>query len=191
MAKKQMDHSDLTIEELLPVLEERFQTNMKRHSQIQWLEVKKALEQQPHLLTTLLLMEKSGGEPDVVGVDLDQRAFLFYDCSAESPIGRRSYCYDEEALNARKKHRPDNTAMQAAEQMGISLLSEIEYAYLQTIGNFDLKTSSWIETPEEVRALGGALFGDKRYSRTFTYHNGADSYYAGRGFRGKIMVPFS
>ncbi|MFC4709634.1 DUF4256 domain-containing protein [Enterococcus eurekensis] len=191
MVKKTLDLSHLTQNELIVILEARFSKHMERHPQLTWAPVKEALENNPAVLAILLEMEKTGGEPDVVAVDLQQSGYLFYDCSAESPEGRRSYCYDDVALNARKKHKPENSAVNCAQQMGIELLSEEEYGYLQTLGTFDLKTSSWLATPIEVRNLGGALFGDKRYNRTFTYHNGADSYYANRGFRGKTSVPYS
>lgn len=191
MVKKTLDLSHLTQNELIVILEARFSKHMERHPQLTWAPVKEALENNPAVLAILLEMEKTGGEPDVVGVDRQQSGYLFYDCSAESPEGRRSYCYDDVALNARKKHKPENSAVNCAQQMGIELLSEEEYGYLQTLGTFDLKTSSWLATPIEVRNLGGALFGDKRYNRTFTYHNGADSYYANRGFRGKTSVPYS
>lgn len=190
MVKKTLDLSHLTQNELIVILEARFSKHMERHPQLTWDPVKEALENNPAVLAILLEMEKTGGEPDVVAVDLQQSGYLFYDCSAESPQGRRSYCYDDVALNARKKHKPENSALNVAQQMGIELLSEEEYGYLQTLGTFDLKTSSWLATPKAVRELGGALFGDKRYNRTFTYHNGADSYYANRGFRGKIIVPY-
>lgn len=191
MVKETLDLSHLTQNELIVILEERFSKHMERHPQLTWDPVKEALENNPAVLAILLEMEKTGGEPDVVGVDRQQSGYLFYDCSAESPEGRRSYCYDDVALNARKKYKPENSAVNCAQQMGIELLSEEEYGYLQTLGTFDLKTSSWLATPIEVRNLGGALFGDKRYNRTFTYHNGADSYYANRGFRGKTSVPYS
>ncbi len=191
MVKETLDLSHLTQNELIVILEARFSKHMERHPQLTWDPVKEALENNPAVLAILLEMEKTGGEPDVVAVDLQQSGYLFYDCSAESPEGRRSYCYDDVALNARKKHKPENSAVNCAQQMGIELLSEEEYGYLQTLGTFDLKTSSWLATPIEVRNLGGALFGDKRYNRTFTYHNGADSYYANRGFRGKTSVPYS
>ena len=191
MGKKALDLSHLTQSELIVILEARFSKHMERHSELTWEPVKEALENNPTALAILLEMEKTGGEPDVVGVDLQQSGYLFYDCSAESPQGRRSYCYDDVALNARKKHKPEDSAVKSAQKMGIELLSEEEYGYLQTLGNFDLKTSSWLATTKEVRELGGALFADKRYNRTFTYHNGADSYYANRGFRGKTIVPYS
>ena len=191
MVIKTLDLSHLTQNELIVILEARFSKHMERHPQLTWDPVKEALENNPAVLAILLEMEKTGREPDVVAVDLQQSGYLFYDCSAESPEGRRSYCYDDVALNARKKHKPENSAVNCAQQMGIELLSEEEYGYLQTLGTFDLKTSSWLATPIEVRNLGGALFGDKRYNRTFTYHNGADSYYANRGFRGKTSVPYS
>lgn len=133
-------------------------------------------------------MEATGGEPDVVAYDKNTGEYIFYDCSAESPKARRSLCYDREALNSRKEHKPKNTALDLANEMGISLLNEEEYKFLQTIGEFDLKTSSWIETPDDIRKLGGAVFCDRRFGRVFLYHNGAESYYAGRGFRGKLVV---
>lgn len=191
MAKHSEHLDDLTIDALIVILKQRFLKNMERHERLSWETIESVLMQNPESLNVLLAMEKTGGEPDVVGIDEAQQALLFYDCAAESPIGRRSYCYDEAALIARKKHKPTDSALNVAEKMGISLLSEEEYAYLQTLGTFDVKTSSWLATPQEIRDLGGALFGDKRYNRTFTYHNGADSYYASRGFRGKMTIPYS
>ena len=184
-----MTQEEIHLENLVERLKERFLEHTNRHENMSWEKVEAALNKHPESLETLLMMERTGGEPDVVA--MDDQGYLFYDCSIESPKGRRSYCYDEAALVARKKHKPEDSAMNCAKNMGIVMLSEEEYAHLQTLGSFDLKTSSWLRTPNEVRELGGALFGDKRYNRTFTYHNGADSYYAARGFRGKTSVPYS
>lgn len=186
MTKK--DLSAITEVELFEILEKRFAKFPERHVGLMWESIEQALRKSSKQLKVLLEMERTGGEPDVVGVK--EEGYLFYECSAETPKGRRSYCYDEKARLARKKFPPANSAQAFAKEKGFTLLTESEYAYLQTIGDFDLKTSSWLATPEDVRALGGALFGDKRYGRTFTYHNGADSYYSSRGFRGKIVIPF-
>ncbi len=175
-------------EELISVLKKRFEQNMQRHKSLDWATVQAKLEKSPGKLWSLDEMEITGGEPDVVGFDEKTGEFLFMDCSPESPKERRSYCYDRAAHNARKEHKPANTAMDVAEEMGIELLTEEEYRYLQQLGKFDLKTSSWIKTPENIRKLGGALFCDRRYDTVFTYHNGAESYYAARGFRGSLRV---
>lgn len=175
-------------EELLNVLKTRFEQHMDRHKGLEWAKIQAKLEKAPEKLWSLDEMEITGGEPDVVGYDEKTGEFIFYDCAAESPKERRSYCYDRAAHNARKEHKPANTAMDAAEEMGIELLSEEEYRALQQLGKFDLKTSSWIKTPENIRKLGGALFCDRRYDTVFTYHNGAESYYAARGFRGSLRV---
>ena len=173
-------------ENLLQVLEARFEKNMRRHSGIAWAKVRAKLEGNPDALRSLHEMEATGGEPDVIGQDGGQ--FIFCDCSAESPVGRRSACYDGEALEARKENKPANSAVEMAAAMGIDLLTEEQYRDLQKLGDFDTKTSSWVRTPSEVRALGGALFCDRRYGKVFVYHNGAQSYYAARGFRGSLRV---
>lgn len=175
-------------QELLHTLKTRFEKNMARHPGIAWAEVQKKLEAEPGSLWTLNEMEKTGGEPDVTGQDLQTGQYIFIDCAAESPAGRRSACYDREAHDARKENKPLNNALDMAREIGIELLSEEEYFFLQTLGNFDLKTSSWLKTPDAVRELGGAIFGDKRYGRVFIYHNGVQSYYATRGFRGSLKV---
>ena len=173
---------------LLKTLETRFNENMHRHENLKWENVQQKLETQPKKLETLQKMEASGGEPDVVGFDEKSVEFLFFDCSTESPKERRSYCYDKEALDKRKENKPKNNALDVAKDLGIELLSEEDYRFLQTLGNFDMKTSSWLKTPENIRKLGGAIFGDFRYATVFIYHNGAESYYAARGFRGKLKV---
>lgn len=175
-------------EELLSALKARFEKNMSRHQGLEWAKVKAKLEANPEKLWSLNEMERTGGEPDVVGFDKKAGEYIFYDCSAESPKGRRSVCYDRVALEARKEHKPANNAMDMAAALGIELLTEEEYRELQKLGNFDLKTSSWVQTPAEIRKLGGALFCDRRYDTVFVYHNGADSYYAARGFRGSLRV---
>ena len=175
-------------EALLKTLKDRFEKNMDRHKEIKWAEVQAKLEKNAGKLWSLNEMENTGGEPDVVGYDKKTKEYIFYDCSAESPKGRRSYCYDRAALEARKEHKPKNNVLDAADDIGINLLSEEEYRELQKLGEFDLKTSSWIRTPEKIRKLGGALFCDRRYDTVFTYHNGADSYYAARGFRGSLRI---
>jgi len=173
---------------LITVLKLRFEKNMNRHKGIQWAEVQAKLETGTEKLWSLNEMESTGGEPDVVAYDKKTGEFIFYDCSAESPKGRRSICYDHEALEARKEHKPENSAVEMAADMGIELLTEEQYRQLQQAGNFDTKTSSWIITPAAVRKLGGALFCDRRYNTVFVYHNGAESYYAARGFRGSLRV---
>lgn len=175
-------------EVLLHTLRTRFQTNMHRHRDLAWTAVLAGLESTPAALTTLHVMEASAGEPDVIGQDKATGKILFCDCSAESPLGRRSLCYDDDALNARKENKPQGSAVQVAREMGVELLSEEQYRALQLLGEFDTKTSSWIATPDDVRSLGGALFCDRRYGRVFVYHNGAQSYYAARGFRGLLRV---
>lgn len=174
--------------ELLTILEDRFESNMNRHEGLVWADVQAKLEANPEKLWSLNEMEATGGEPDVVGYVQETNEYVFFDCSAESPKGRRSICYDREALDARKKHKPENSAMDMATYMGIEMLTEEHYRDLQKLGNFDLKTSSWIQTPERIRKLGGALFCDRRYDTVFVYHNGADSYYGARGFRGSLKV---
>jgi Protein of unknown function (DUF4256) len=175
-------------EELLGALKVRFEKNMKRHKGLEWAKVLARLEATTEKLWSLNEMETTGGEPDVVAFDKKTGEYVFYDCSAESPKGRRSVCYDHEALNARKEHKPQNSAIDMAAAMGVELLTEEQYRALQQLGNFDAKTSSWIKTPSEIRKLGGAIFCDFRYGNVFVYHNGADSYYAARGFRGSLRV---
>jgi len=172
-------------DELLEILKARFQKNMKRHAGISWADIEARLEGNPDALRSLQEMEATGGEPDVIGGIKD---FIFCDCSAESPKGRRSICYDAEARAARKEHKPKSSALEMASEMGIELLTEERYRELQKLGEFDTKTSSWIDTPGDVRALGGALFCDRRYGKVFVYHNGAESYYAARGFRGFLKL---
>ena len=174
--------------ELLTVLKARFEKNFNRHKGLEWSKVQAKLESNPEKLWSLNEMERTGGEPDVVGFDKKTGEYVFYDCSAESPKERRSICYDREALDARKENKPKNSAMDMAAAMGVELLTEEQYRELQKLGNFDLKTSSWVETPADIRKLGGALFCDRRYNQVFLYHNGADSYYAARGFRGLLRV---
>lgn len=175
-------------EELLAVLKARFEKNMNRHKGIEWINVQARLEANPEKLWSLDDMESTGGEPDVVAYDEETGEYIFYDCSAESPKGRRSLCYDREALDARKEFKPENSAVDMAAAMGIELLSEVQYRELQQLGNFDAKTSSWVKTPADIRKRGGAVFCDYRYGTVFLYHNGADSYYAARGFRGSLRV---
>lgn len=175
-------------EELLSTLRARFEKNMNRHKGLDWSKVQAKLEADTKKLWSLSEMERTGGEPDVVGYDKKTGEYVFYDCSAESPKGRRSICYDREALNARKENKPKDSAIDVAAAIGVELLTEEQYRDLQQLGNFDLKTSSWVKTPSEIRKLGGALFCDRRYDHVFVYHNGADSYYAARGFRGSLRV---
>jgi len=175
-------------DELLTVLEERFRKNPGRHRDVEWTAVEARLRGNSPALRTLGEMERTGGEPDVIGRDDKSGEYLFCDCSPETPAGRRSLCYDRQALDARKEHKPAGSAVEAAEAMGVDLLTEAGYRALQELGEFDTKTSSWIRTPADVRALGGALFCDRRYGRVFVYHNGADSYYSVRGFRGMLRV---
>jgi hypothetical protein len=175
-------------EELLTKLKTRFEKNMNRHKGLDWEKVQGKLEANAEKLWSLSEMERTGGEPDVVGFDKKTGEITFYDCSAESPKERRSVCYDREALNARKENKPKNSALDMATSMGVELLTEDQYRELQTLGEFDLKTSSWVQTPAAIRKLGGALFCDRRYNTVFLYHNGADSYYAARGFRGSLKV---
>ena len=182
------DLSQKQREELLRVLKARFEKNMNRHKGLEWAKVQAKLEGHTEKLWSLNEMERSGGEPDVVGHDKRTGEYLFYDCSLESPTGRRSVCYDREALESRKEHRPKNSAMDMAAAMGIEILAEEQYRELQTLGEFDTKTSSWLKTPSEIRKLGGAIFADCRYDHVFVYHNGAESYYAARGFRGSLKV---
>lgn len=174
--------------ELLATLQARFDKNMSRHKGLAWADVLAKLDAQPEKLWSLSEMERTGGEPDVIGFDKKAGEFIFVDCSAESPEGRRSLCYDREAWESRKEARPANNAMDMAAEMGVAILTEDEYRDLQKLGKFDLKTSSWVQTPAEIRKLGGSLFCDRRYNRVFTYHNGAQSYYGSRAFRGLLRV---
>lgn len=176
------------IKKLVSVLKARFEKNMNRHEGIDWSKVQAKLEKNPEKLWSLNEMEKTGGEPDVVAFNKKSGDYVFYDCSAETPSGRRSICYDHEALRSRKEHKPKNSAMGMAEEMGIELLNEEEYRELQKLGDFDSKTSSWVKTPQAIRKLGGAVFCDFRFGTVFIYHNGAESYYAARGFRGYLVV---
>lgn len=173
---------------LIGLLEDRFHQNKQRHPEIKWETVLERLHAHPKKLSILLAMEKSGGEPDVIGHDKNSREVTFCDCAAESPKERRSLCYDQQALDSRKEHKPAGSAIEMAKEIGIELLNEQQYRDLQTLGQFDTKTSSWIQTPEPIRKLKGALFCDRRYNTVFTYHNGAESYYAARGFRGQVKI---
>lgn len=173
---------------LLSTLKSRFEKNKNRHKGIEWADVQAKLEKHGEKLWSLNEMENTGGEPDVVGYDKKTGEYIFYDCSPESPKGRRSICYDHEALESRKEHKPENSATEMAADMGIELLTEEQYRELQKLGNFDTKTSSWVKTPADIRKLGGAVFCDRRYNTVFLYHNGAESYYAARGFRGELRV---
>ncbi len=175
-------------EELLRALKARFEKNMKRHKGLEWAKVQTKLEANTEKLWSLNEMERTGGEPDVVGYDKKTGEYIIYDCSAESPKGRRIVCYDREALESRKEFKPKDTAMDMAAAMGIEILTEEQYRELQKLGNFDTKTSSWLKTPSEIRKLGGAIFADRRYDHVFVFHNGADSYYGVRGFRGSLRV---
>jgi hypothetical protein len=175
-------------DEMLGTLKARFEKNMNRHQGLKWAQVQAKLEANADVLWSLHEMERTGGEPDVVGHDKKAGQYIFYDCSAESPQGRRSLCYDREALDARKEHKPANNAIDMANAMGVELLTEEEYRELQKLGNFDAKTSSWVKTPSDIRKLGGAVFCDRRFGHVFVYHNGAESYYAARGFRGSLRV---
>ncbi|MDT8432682.1 MAG: DUF4256 domain-containing protein [Bacteroidales bacterium] len=174
--------------QLLEILRKRFEKNMHRHKDLQWSKIEARLETNPEKLWSLNAMEETGGEPDVIAYDTKNDAYVFYDCSPESPKGRRSICYDQEALDSRKQNKPKNSAMGMASEMGIELLNESQYRDLQKTGKFDAKTSSWVLTPTTIRALGGAIYGDWRYGQVFIYHNGAESYYAARGFRGWLKV---
>ena len=174
--------------ELIKILKTRFEKNPTRHENINWENVQKKLESNPEKLWSLNEMERTEGEPDVVGYDKKTDEYLFFDCSAESPKGRRSLCYDRKALDSRKENKPANSAIDLANEIGIEILNEVQYRHLQSLGNFDLKTSSWVKTPEDIRKLGGAVFCDKRYNSVFLYHNGAESYYSARGFRGILKV---
>ncbi len=187
MAKSQKLSSSETAT-LLKTLKTRFEKNKNRHQGIEWEKVEAKLKANPGKLRTLNEMEKTGGEPDVVGEDRKTGEYIFYDCSAETPKGRRSYCYDKKGWESRKEFRPENNAADVAAEMGVEILTEEEYRELQKLGHFDAKTSSWLKTPPEIRRLGGAIFGDYRYGTVFVYHNGAQSYYGSRGFRGSVRV---
>ncbi|WP_373709631.1 DUF4256 domain-containing protein [Kaistella sp.] len=180
---KKTELSKERTKELITILEKRFVNNIERHSDLQWEDVQIKLNENPTKLWSLNEMEKTDGEPDVIGYDKNTNEFLFCDCTAESPKARRSVCYDNEALEARKENKPKDSAVNLAKEMGTTLLNETQYRELQKLGNFDTKTSSWLSTPPEIRTLGGAIFGDCRFNHVFVYHNGAESYYAGRGFR--------
>lgn len=175
-------------EELLRALKVRFEKNMSRHQGLEWAKIQAKLEANPEKLWSLYEMERTGGEPDVVGFDKEAGEVIFYDCSAESPKNRRSVCYDREAQESRKEHKPKNNAVEMAAAIGIELLTEEQYRELQKLGNFDTKTSSWVKTPSDIRNSGGALFCDRRYGNVFVYHNGAESYYAARAFRGSLRI---
>ncbi len=184
-------HKELNPEarqDLLTVLKNRFETHIERHRSLDWRHIQQKLEQNPEKLWSLYMMEETGGEPDVVSLNRSSGEYLFFDCSPETPEGRRSLCYDREALESRKKYKPEHNAVDMAADFGIELLSEDEYLELQKFGPFDTKTSSWLKTPDKIRAQGGALFGDCRFGRVFIYHNGAESYFAARGFRGVLRV---
>ena len=185
-AKK--DLSQKQRDELLSALKVRFEKNIGRHQGLDWAKVQARLEGSPEKLWSLAEMERTGGEPDVVGLDKKSGEYVFYDCSAESPKGRTSLCYDRAALDSRKEHKPKTSVVDLAAELGIELLTEAEYFDLQKLGEFDTKTSSWLQTPAEIRKLGGAIYGDRRYGRVFVGHNGAQSYYSGRGFRGSFRV---
>lgn len=189
---EKLNKAPLTVEEteiLLQILEKRFGSNMNRHKDMDWHKIQIKLENDANKLLILKLMEETGGEPDVLSYDKDSDTFTFYDCAPETPKGkRRSVCYDLEALESRKEYKPHQSALGMAEEMGIELLDEEQYRFLQQFGNFDTKTSSWLKTPVDVRKLGGAIFGDRRYERVFIYHNGAESYYSSRGFRGLLKI---
>ena len=186
--RNQMDLSQEQREELLGVLKNRFEKNLHRHEDMDWAKVEEKLKANSKKLWSLNEMEITGGEPDVVDYDEQKDEYIFYDCSLESPKGRRSVCYDREALESRKKHKPETSAIEMAAAMGIELLTQEQYRALQKLEKFDLKTSSWVQTPADIRKLGGAIFCDRRYDTVFMYHNGADSYYAARGFRGSLRV---
>ncbi|MFJ7979981.1 DUF4256 domain-containing protein [Lysinibacillus xylanilyticus] len=188
MTKKNKELSLEQREEILRTLKARFEKNMNRHKDLEWAKVQAKLETNTEKLWSLNEMEGTGGEPDVVGHDKNTDEYIFYDCSVESPKGRRSVCYDREALESRKNHKPENNAIDMATAMGIELLTEEQYRELQKLENFDIKTSSWVKTPANIRKLGGAIFCDYRYETVFVYHNGAESYYAARGFRGSLRV---
>jgi len=177
-----------SIEDLLKILQERFEKNMNRHLNLEWIQIEEKLKNHPEKLWSLSEMEVTGGAPDVVDFDQASGEYIFYDCSTETPTARRNTCYDKEALDSRKEYKPENNAIDMADAMGIEILTEEQYRNLQKLGAFDLKTSSWVKTPNHIRKLGGALFCDRRYDQVFVYHNGASSYYAVRGFRGLLKV---
>ena len=186
-----MEHTSFSMaqaEELLQTINQRFETNLFRHPALAWPEVEARLRNHPSKLWSLFLMERTGGEPDVYRKDETTGEYIFFDFSAESPAGRRNLCYDRAALDSRKENKPANSVLDRAAELGVTLLTEEEYRALQELGKFDQKTSSWVETPEEIRVLGGAIFCDRRYNHVFTYHNGADSYYGVRGFRAKLAI---
>ena len=176
------------LNELLNTLRLRFLAHPQRHEGIEWEAIKDRIIKDKHSAFALYFMEQTGGEPDVIGFDPDADKYIYCDCSAESPQGRRSLCYDPQALQSRKENKPNGSAIGMAQEMGVEIMDESQYRYLQTLGSFDTKTSSWLKTPDEIRKLGGAIFGDRRYNQVFKYHNGAESYYASRGFRGVLMV---
>lgn len=186
--KLKKELSNANAKELLIVLKNRFDSNMHRHKGVNWSNVQTKLIKHPEKLWSLNAMETTGGEPDVAGYDKKTDEYIFFDCSAESPKGRRSLCYDQQALDSRKENKPTNSALAMAHSMGITILNEVQYRELQKFEKFDTKTSSWLETPADIRKLGGAIFGDYRYGKVFIYHNGAESYYAARGFRGFLKV---
>ena len=188
MSKTNNELSQGQREELFGVLQDRFEKNMNRHKNLEWSKLQARLEANPEKLWSLNEMERTGGEPDVVGHDKKTSEYIFYDCSAESPTGRRNVCYDREALESRKSYPPQNSAIDMAVAMGIGILTEDQYRELQKLGKFDTKTSSWIKTPSDIRKLGGAIFADYRYGKVFVYHNSASSYYGVRGFRGSLRV---
>ncbi|SHM49992.1 DUF4256 domain-containing protein [Gracilibacillus kekensis] len=188
MPMKKKELSQEQREELFDILKARFEKNTNRHKGMDWAKIQAKLEANPEKLWSLNEMELTGGEPDVVDQDKETGDYIFYDCSTESPKGRRKVCYDREALESRKKHKPENSAIDMATVMGIKILTTEQYSELQKLGKFDMKTSSWVQTPENIRKLGGALFCDRRYETVFVYHNGADSYYGARGFRGSLRV---
>ena len=187
-AKMKKKNTQAERDELFKVLQTRFEKNMNRHKGLDWAKVGAKLEASPEKLWSLGEMENTGGEPDVVGFDKKTGEYVFFDCSDESPKGRRSFCYDREALNARKEHKPKNSVVDMANEMGVEILTEEQYYELQELGEFDLKTSSWVKTPEDIRKRGGAISCDRRFGRVFTGHNGADSYYAARGFRASLRI---
>lgn len=176
------------MEEILKVLKNRFESNMNRHKDMSWENIEKKILSNNEKISILSNMEKTGGEPDVVKYDSTTNEYIFFDCSKETPLERRNVCYDRASLESRKSFKPDNNAIDMANEIGIEILNEEEYRYLQELGEFDLKTSSWLNTPDEIRKLGGAIFGDRRYNRIFIYHNGAESYYGVRGFRGSVRI---
>ena len=189
MSKKEQEQpSEQSLEQLFATLKSRFEKNVRRHKNIEWGDVAARLEKQPKKLRSLMMMEETGGEPDVIGHDSDTGEIVFCDCSAESPKGRRSVCYDRAGLESRKEHQPEKNAVDMAADIGIELLTEEQYRELQKLGNFDTKTSSWVKTPSNIRKLGGALFADRRYATVFVYHNSAPSYYSSRAFRGSLRV---